>query len=296
VSQVDAVVVGAGGFLGSALVAGLTAAGVGTAGATRMNPVIHDGAVAPAFRSATVFFYAATSVTPGTAERFPERAAADVAHFHRLLDALAELGTCPAVVLAGSGDCYADDAPLPFREDTPLRSAKVYSQGKIDMEQALAASTGVRPLVVRLASLYGPGHRTDPGHGVVAHWLTAVAEGRRLRQIGADDTTRDFVYVADVVSALRRVHRRLSDPALRPEPLPFAVNIGSGEPVSLGRLRREVAAATGRTPMVDRSPARAFDRRALLLNVDLAAKTLGWRPETSFTDGLRRTWAAIRAR
>jgi len=114
-----------------------------------------------------------------------------------------------------------------------------------------------------------------------------VARGEPLRQIGDDDITRDFVYVDDVVDALVRVSRH--DPA----DLPFALNLGSGDPVSLGRLRREVEDVTGVRSVVDRSPARGFDRRTLVLDVGLAEEVLGWRPATTFTEGLRRTWKAV---
>ncbi|MCC8251224.1 NAD-dependent epimerase/dehydratase family protein [Saccharothrix luteola] len=281
-----AVVVGARGFLGSALAAGLERASAQVSPITRGEPALVDDVLSPALRTAEVVFCVATSVTPGTAERFPERADRDLADFTRLVAALGALGTNPTVVLAGSADCYDRAAEPPFTERTPLRPGTAYSRCKLEMEKVLRAAPGVRPVVARLASLYGPGHRTDPGHGVIAHWLTAVAQGERLRQIGDDDITRDFVYVDDVVDALLRISRHTGD-------LPFALNIGSGDPVSLGRLRREVEDVTGVRSAVDRSPSREFDRRTILLDVGLAEDVLGWRPVTTFTEGLRRTWKAV---
>ncbi|MEU4763318.1 NAD-dependent epimerase/dehydratase family protein [Actinosynnema sp. NPDC023794] len=282
-----AVVVGARGFLGSALVAGLERASAQVSKVTRREPAIVDDGLSPALRTAGVVFYVATSVTPGTAEKFPERADRDLADFSRLVTALGALGTNPTVVLAGTADCYDRAAEPPFTERTPLRPGTAYSRCKLEMEKALRAAPGVRPVVARLASLYGPGHRTDPGHGVIAHWLTAVAKGERLRQIGDDDISRDFVYVDDVVDALIRVSRHDGGD------LPFALNIGSGDPVSLGRLRREVEDVTGVRSTVDRSPSREFDRRTILLDVGLAEEVLGWRPSTTFTEGLRRTWKSV---
>lgn len=286
----SAAVIGATGFLGSWLAGRLTMAGIPVAGITRQSPALTGDVLAPELRSAKVIFYLATSVTPGSAERLPHLAGADVTEFQRFLAALEHLGTRPAVVLASTADCYDSAIEPPYQEDAPLRPKKVYSQGKLEMERLLRAASGVRPLVIRMASMYGPGHRTEPGHGVIAHWLTAVAEGRRLQQIGDDEIVRDFVFVADAADALVQVYQQLQ--AGLGDTLPFALNIGSGDPVSLGRLRREIAEVTGRVPEVNQSPARAFDRRALLLNVELAEQVLGWRPATSLREGLHRTWDA----
>lgn len=285
----NAAVIGATGFLGSWLTDGLTTAGIPVAGFTRRSPALTGDVLAPELRSAAVIFYLATSVTPGSAERSPGLARADVTEFRRFLAALDRLGTRPAVVLASTADCYDAAIDPPYPEDAPLRPEKVYSQGKLAMERLLRAARGVRPLVIRMASMYGPGHRTDPGHGVIAHWLTAAARGRPLHQLGDDETVRDFVFVADAADALVRVHRRLG----LGDALPFALNIGSGEPVSLGGLRRELVAVTGHASGVRRSPARAFDRGALVLDVELAAKALGWRPATSLHAGLQQTWLAV---
>lgn len=290
-----AAVIGAGGFVGARLVRTLENAGVPVARFTRSVPFLRDGELAAPARTAPVLFYFATSVTPGSAERFPEMVDADQELFGRLLGALRRSGARPAVVLASSGTVYDPRLTPPYDEAAPTWAPGAYGAGKLRMERALLDhADAVRPLVVRLASMYGPGARTAPGFGVIPHWLMATAAGRPFELIGDPEVRRDFVYVDDVVDAMLRAYAALSTPADGDGQPPQILNIGSGIPTSLSELLREVAAVTGREPAVRRLDGRGFDRRALWLDVRQAADTLGWRPRTTLAAGLTRTWHAVR--
>ncbi|MDA3647014.1 NAD-dependent epimerase/dehydratase family protein [Saccharopolyspora indica] len=281
-----AAVIGASGFLGSHLVRALTGAGIPVLRYTRQHPVLHDGSMDPMARAAPVYFYVATGVNPGVAAAAPERVVEDERAFAAFLAQLRSRPDRPTVVFTSSSTNYATATDPPYRENSPLAPESEYGAGKLRMERLLLAhADAVRPVIVRLASLYGPGHRTDPGHGVIAHWLTAAARGRALRVIGDGSIVRDFVHVADVVAAMLRIHRC-------PE-VPDVLNIGSGVPVSLDRLLAEVVAVTGREPRIERSPGRGFDRAQLWVDISLASETLGWRPATDLATGLRQTWRAL---
>ena len=107
----DAAVIGATGFLGSWLTERLTMAGIPVAGFTRQSPAVNGDVLAPELRSAQVIFYLATSVTPGSAERFPHLADADITEFQRFLAALDQLGTHPAVGQLADAIHRSDDVP-----------------------------------------------------------------------------------------------------------------------------------------------------------------------------------------
>ncbi|GLW63951.1 UDP-glucose 4-epimerase [Actinomadura rubrobrunea] len=286
-------VVGAGGFIGTALMETLTAAGVPAMPLTRSTPAVVDGRPAPGLRAARVIFYLASSINPALAELHPERVAADHAAFTALLAALRRAGSRPALVLASSaGAVYSPDRPPPYRETDPVGPTTAYGRAKVELERALFdARDAVRPVAVRIANAYGPRQRTGTMQGVIGHWLEAAAAGLPLRLYGRPQNRRDYVYVDDVAEALLLTRRFvLRAPETQ---APEVFNIGSGVPVSLAALARMVSATVGRELPVERLPDRGFDRRDVWFDVRRADEVLGWRPRTSLRDGLRRTWQRL---
>lgn len=279
-----AAIVGAAGTIGSRLLADLCRHGVPVLRYTRHEPAVRDGVPRPALLRAPTVFYLASSITPGDVER----AEADRAAFAELLDGLSRAGHRPTVVLTGSGGTVYDPrAEPPYAEDAPARPSGAYGAAKLRMEEELLSrADAVRPVVLRLANVYGPG-----GYGVIARWLGAVAEGRPLRLFGDPDVGRDYVYVEDVVRAMATVHTLAPD-----ADLPAVLNIGSGTPVSLNRLLGVVGDVIGRRPAVERHPPRTYDRRTVWLDTGLARAALGWRAVTPLPTGVARTWHAMTAR
>src|SRR5205823_13917312 len=106
-----------------------------------------------------------------------------------------------------------------------------------------------------------------------------MAEGRETAIFGDGRQTRDFVHVGDVVRAL-----------LVASGTGGVFNIGSGEETSVLELHERCRAVTGDGREPRHAPARDGDVVRSVLDVSLAERELGWRPEVSLDDGLRRTW------
>jgi UDP-glucose 4-epimerase len=281
---------GARGFIGAPLRAALVGLGAEVCAFTSDQPILRpDGSLPPELPGSRVVLHFATSVTPRSAERHPERVSADRDRFIRLLDRLAELDRPPLVGLASSGGyVYDPQARLPFQEGSPLRPQTAYGKAKRQLERELADRRDAVPgIALRLASVYGPGQPTGTGHGVIAHWLEAAARGEPLRLFGEPSTLRDFVYIDDVVEAMCRVV------ALACAPLPAAVNIGSGEATSLDRLLRILVCLVTGNAAVERTGNRGFDRYDAQLDIRCARSALGWAPRTALETGLVRVWRGL---
>jgi UDP-glucose 4-epimerase len=279
-----AAVVGAGGMIGSALTTGLRRLGVPVVPFTRERPACPGGQPHPGRLAARTIFYLASRISPSTVDRV----AADRADFVRLLDEVGRSGRRPTVVFGGSGGtAYDRRYPPPYQENSPVGPADPYGIAKIRLEDELRLRAHtVRPVVLRLANVYGPRADGPGGFGVVAQWLQAVAEQRPVQLYGDPRTGRDHVYVGDVVEAMVAVHRAADPPAL--------LNIGAGQPVSLGRLLEIVGAVTGQQPVIERQPARPYDRPTLWLDVSRARAALGWQARTPLRTGITHVWHAVR--
>jgi UDP-glucose 4-epimerase len=282
-------VVGAGGFLGTALTSAARRAGLPLVGYTRAHPCLApDGTPAPGLATARTVFWLASVINPALAEASPELVRADRDAFAALLAALHRLARPPRVVLLSSGGTVYDPAvPPPYAETAPTRPRTAYGRAKLALEAALAAAGLPDTVVLRVSNVYGPGQPAVSGQGVVGYWLRAAAQGEPLTVYGDPDSTRDYVYVGDVAEAMLAAHRAAAPPPV--------VNVGSGEPTSLRQLAGAVRDAVGDPGLrVEHQPARGFDRTHTWLDVGLAARTLGWRAETPLAAGIAAAWHAAR--
>jgi|GEM_PF-1137400 len=286
-------VVGSAGFIGTRLVAALEAAGVPVDRFTRTTPLVSAGRPVPELRRAAVVFFLASTITPAVAATSPAAVAADVGLLTNLLAALARAGDRPAFVFVSSGGTvYAPSAAAPYTESSPTGPTCRYGQAKLWMERAVRAHGGaVRPVILRPATVYGPGQVPRMAQGVIAHWLAAVLEERPLQLFGDPRTCRDFVYVDDVINAMVAVYRLVE--AQRQAPSALTFNIGSGLRTPLIELLATVAETVARPFVVEFRPPRPFDRGDVWLDIGVAVLELDWRPSTSLAHGVAATWAGM---
>jgi UDP-glucose 4-epimerase len=288
-----ATVIGASGFLGSALTAELERSGEPVAEYTRSVPFLsQDGVLDRGIAEARTVFWLASSINPAVAESRPDRVVADRREFAALISAIRLIPKPPRLVLISSGGTvYDPTTPPPYSEDAPVRPRGAYGRAKLDLE-ALLAGADLPPgqaVTLRIANAYGPGQPAVSGQGVVAYWLRSAVRGEPLVVYGEPETTRDYLHVDDITQALLAVHRATAA-------LPPILNIGSGRPTTLRELALTVldVAADPRLRL-SFEPARTFDVPRTWLDIGLAAATLGWRPAVSLRDGIGSTWQSIRS-
>lgn len=280
-------VLGADGFIGSHLSRALGGAGHPVERFTSARPAYAGSRPAPGLLHAGTVVFAATRLSPAAAEHDPDRVHAELRLFAGLLRALRAVSPPPRVVLLSSGGTvYSPLHPPPYREEDPVAPNNAYGRMKAAMERMLLSDGYVEPVVARLSNVYGPGQRARRGQGVIAHWLQALSQGQPPVVHGAPGSVRDYLYVADAVDALVRVHDAGSVPAV--------LNVGSGVPVSLADLARLTCAAAGLSGAAVRCAAgRPVDRHSVWLETGRARAALGWSARTPLTVGLARTWSSV---
>jgi UDP-glucose 4-epimerase len=73
------------------------------------------------------------------------------------------------------------------------------------------------------------------------------------------------------------------------------LNVGTGTETSVLELYELCRGVAGSSLEAVEAPARLGELQRSVLDVSLAERELGWRPEVSLEDGLRRTWEWISA-
>lgn len=276
-------VIGAKGFIGSAVGRAFARRGVSTLQFTRECSFLDPPG--QLVTEVDTIFWLAGSIRPATASADPQAVQADRDAISTLLDLLDEAcarGRCRVVVVSSGGTVYDPSHPPPHRESSPVKPANAYGQAMLDLEEIVCARAP-QSSILRVANAYGPGQIARRGQGVIAHWLDRIVHDQPITVMGDDTLARDYVYVDDVAEALVRVHEA--------ESVPEVVNIGSGHGTGLGELLDAVRVTVApRGVVVERQPSRGFDAPSTWLAIELAADALGWQPTVGLADGLAQTW------
>jgi len=199
-----------------------------------------------------------------------------------LLDAARETGL-RRFVQVSTDEVYGSLGPAGrFTEDSPLSPNSPYSASKAAADMLVRAyrqTYGLPVIVTRCANNYGP--RQFP-EKLIPLFVTNLLEGRPATLYGDGLQVRDWIHVDDHCEALVAVLERG-----RPGEI---YNIGARCELSNLDLTRLLLAELGKdqsliTFVADRP---GHDRRYAIDNTKLCSE-LGWRPRTSFPEGLRRT-------
>ncbi len=192
------------------------------------------------------------------------------------------------VVQASSSSVYggADQRPTP--ESAPLIPRSPYAVTKLVGEhyaRVYAELFGLETVALRYFNVYGPRQRPDSAYAaVIPLFIAALQAGRSPRIHGDGRQSRDFAFVDDVVAA-----NLAAANAPRDAVSGRAYNIAGGREESLLDLLDVLRASLGvDTPALHVDP-RVGDVRHSSADLSAAAKDLGYRPITSFEDGLART-------
>jgi GDP-L-fucose synthase len=198
-------------------------------------------------------------------------------------------------VVVGTICAYPKHTAVPFREESlwdgyPEETNAPYGVAKktlLVQAQAYRQQYDFNAIYLLPVNLYGPGDNFDPDRShvipaLIRKCLEAKASGSRSITCWGDGSpTREFLYVDDCAQGILMAAERYDGP----EP----VNLGTGREISIRELAEIIVRLTEFDGEVqwDKSKPNGQPRRCL--DTDRAAKSFGFRAETSFEDGLKRT-------
>jgi len=201
----------------------------------------------------------------------------------------AKTGGPVPVVYASSAAIYGDSPDLPLVETARPRPLSAYGADKLGCElhaRVGGAVHGVPTAGFRFFNVFGP--RQDPKSpysGVISIFADRVRAGTACRIQGDGGQARDFVYVADVVAALRTGLAAASVEAP-------VFNVGTGVSTRIVDLAKILQRLAGSKADPEFVAARAGDIRLSLCEPS-KLKALGWQPRTALEEGLRLTLASL---
>jgi nucleoside-diphosphate-sugar epimerase len=306
----SAVVTGATGFIGSALVRRLLSQGIQTYCLLREKPRNHSaletlrGAEVvqlASFRtpelkrclmefSADVIFHLASSGV-SQEDRDPEALLdGNVGLLARLVLAAADF---QPKLLIHAGSCSEYGPPLSegaqFTERQPLKPTSLYGAAKAASElygNALAAGMGLPFVTLRLFGVFGVG---EGPQRLIPYLIERLRRDEPV-DLTAGKQVRDFLYVEDVVEAFMLA---AGDGMLAPYE---AYNVCSGQPVrirEIGELVADMMAKPRALLQWGRRPYRRDEPMWIVGDSRRFVEATSWRPKVSFPEGILRVIAAV---
>lgn len=193
-------------------------------------------------------------------------------------------------LLASTSEIYGDPLMHPQSESywgnvNPIGPRGVYDEAKRyaeAMTMAYHRQQGLDTCIARIFNTYGPRMRPHDGRAIPTFLRQALAS-KPLTVFGDGSQTRSFCYVDDLVRGLYLL-------AESGEHLP--VNLGSPVEMSLLELAQTVIRVGGSSSEIVFEALPVDDPQVRQPDITRARQILGWQPEVSLEDGLRRTIAA----
>lgn len=205
------------------------------------------------------------------------------------------------VVFSSSASVYRGASGTGVDEAAPLEPGSPYARSKQMVEEILsdAARAGMlRAVALRYFNPIGadPELRTglqnpNPSHAL-GRIMRSQAAGEAFPLTGTTWPTRDgsglrdYVHVWDLALAHVAAVQRFDDVATPAHPF-LAINIGTGQGVTVRELIAAYERVTGTRLSVEEHEARPGDQAGAYAIVDMARQLLGWSAERTVDDGVR---------
>ena len=292
--------IGAGGFVGQALLAAMDASGIPVLAMGRgrvegcgtsshaMHPHLRDADdVLPLLRRVGTVVHLASTSTPGKSAGNPlQEMEGNLRPTLALLEAL-QRQPHVHLVYASSGGTLTHRQPGQTDEYEAVYSRSYHGAGKLAAEHFIEAwchQFSARATVLRPSNLYGPGQQVRPGFGIIPAAMDKLVRGEVLQVWGDGSASRDYLYIDDFIRLLLATVEAPSTPGYR------IFNGCSGESTSLNDLLDLIERVSGRRLLRSHAPGRSVDAPDVQLRAQRAHAAYGWAPGVPLAAGIERTW------
>ena len=199
----------------------------------------------------------------------------------------ARLNKIKKFVYASSSAVYGDDQTLPKlegKEGNPLSPYAANKKANEENGKQYTEIYGLDTYGLRYFNIFGK--RQDP-HGayaaVIPKFIRLLINDEVPIIYGDGKQTRDFTYIDNAIEANLRACLAASEVAGQ------AFNIGSGRKDSLIGIYHELAMQLAKDFEPSFRPEREGDIMHSIADITKAKKELGYNPNTSFSNGIRKT-------
>ena len=185
------------------------------------------------------------------------------------------------------GAIYGQPDKIPADENTPAIPLSPYGLSKLLGEECIkfyAKHYGFDYLIFRYPNVYGPRQNPKSEAGVVAIFSGLMREGKQLTIFGDGSKTRDYVHIDDIVRAnIIGLHKGKNE----------IFNLGWAKKISDQKIFDTIAKNLNFKKPPIYAPFRHGEVYQIALSAKKARKNLGWQPQISLEEGIKKTVKTI---
>ncbi len=186
----------------------------------------------------------------------------------------------PKFILASTSSLYAGQK-IPFKEELPVNTPLSPYAATKKAAEAMAYTYhylyGIDITILRYFTVYGPGGRPDMS---IFRFIKWIMEGSPLEIFGDGSQERDFTYINDIAKGTVK--------ALKPSGYEI-INLGNNHPHKLSEAINLIEKYTGKEARFKYKEFHKADMKATWADIGKARKLLGWQPEVSLEEGIKKT-------
>ena len=189
------------------------------------------------------------------------------------------------LIHTSTSEVYGTAKYVPIDENHPLQGQSPYSASKIGADKIAESfyhSFDLPVAIIRPFNTFGPG---QSARAVIPTIITQALTKEKIF-LGSLHPTRDYTYVKDVVEGFIKVTES-------PKSIGEVINIGSNFEISIRDLANKIISLAGKNAEIitDIVRVRPQDSEVERLWCDntKAKRLLGWEPNISLDEGLKRT-------
>lgn len=197
-----------------------------------------------------------------------------------VLKAAADAGV-KKVVFASSSSVFGKAEYMPIDEKHPKNPISPYGLSKLCCEhycKLYEELAGIKTVALRYFTVYGPSQRPDMAINI---FIRKALKNETISVFGDGKQTRDFTYIGDIVDATM-----LAGEKQKADGEDF--NLGGGHNIDVNSLVQKIAELCGSESKITHEDKKTGDVDHTLADNRKARKILGWNPETSLDDGLKK--------
>jgi UDP-glucose 4-epimerase len=232
-----------------------------------------------------ILIHLAHSTVPLTSLNHPEEEVLDsVGAFVNMINCFKNKGIQKIIFFSSGGAVYGNPESLPVVEDATMKPISPYGVAKIMMEKYLYMFShlyGLEYIIVRPSNAFGPRQDYKGAQGVIPIFVSKILDDETIQIWGDGKAMKDYIYVGDVVKAVVGLMKIGFDKSV--------YNVSSGVGRRLLNIIEDIGIICGRKPKVEHIPAPLYDVKNIVLSSEKIIRRTGWKPTTSFEDGLLKT-------
>ena len=211
-----------------------------------------------------------------------------------LLESCRKVNPEVKLIFAGTRGEYGSSVTLPVAEDHPTNPKGIYAVTNLSAEKMILVYQDVHKIqgtCLRITNTYGPRHQmAHDEYGVLNWFIRKAIDDEPIPVFGEGRILRDFLFVDDLVNCFLMT-------ATCKNAYGEVFNVGTGVPINFIELAEKIVqiAGAGKVAFTEFTRERKeVEPGDYYTDISKIKRIVGWEPETSLEEGLRKTVAFYR--